>query len=63
MKFEMYQQKSGLQLNGQWRWRLRGTNGEPIASGESYVNKEDCIHAVNLVMSTTRQTEFIVVVN
>ena len=58
MKFEIYQQKGGLLLDGQWRWRLLAVNGEPIASGESYVNKQDCIHAINLVMSTTRQTVF-----
>ena len=57
MKFELYQVKSGTQIN-QWRWRLRAGNGQAIASGESYVNRADAISAVNLVMDTNRQTPF-----
>lgn len=53
MIFEMYQQ------GGQWRWRLRAGNGEIIASGESYHNRQDCVSAVNLVMDTNRQTQFV----
>lgn len=53
MKFEMYQQ------GGQWRWRLKAGNGEIIASGESYHNRQDCVNAVNLVMDTNRQTKFV----
>jgi uncharacterized protein YegP (UPF0339 family) len=44
---------------GQWRWRLKASNGEIIASGESYVNKQDCVNVVNLVMNTTNKTEFV----
>lgn len=53
MKFEMY--KSG----GQYRWRLKAGNGEIIASGESYVNRQSCIDAVHLVMDTNRSTQFV----
>lgn len=36
--------------NNQWYWRLRAGNKQIIAvSGEGYVNKADCIHAINLV--------------
>lgn len=36
--------------SNQWRWHLVAANGRKIAnSGESYWNKQDCIHAVNLV--------------
>ena len=63
MKFEIYKTNANTLRalsSGQdgWRWRLKATNGEPIASGESYVNKADCIAAVNLVMDTNRQTTF-----
>lgn len=54
MKFEMYRDGSG-----QYRWRLRAANGEIIASGEAYRNRDDCIRAVTLVMETTRQTSFV----
>lgn len=41
----------------QWRWRLRASNGKTIAdSGESYWNKDDCLHGINLVMSVTTFT-------
>jgi uncharacterized protein len=53
MRFELY--RSGIE----WRWRLRAANGEIIASGEGYSQREDCIHAVRLLMDTTRQTKFV----
>ena len=34
----------------QWRWRLTASNNRIIAdSGESYHNKADCLHGINLV--------------
>ncbi len=54
MKFELYKDGQGL-----WRWRLKAANGEIIASGESYHNKEDAVKAVNLVMDTNRKTTFV----
>ena len=36
----------------QWRWNLKAANHEIIAHGESYVNKADCLHAINLVKSS-----------
>jgi uncharacterized protein YegP (UPF0339 family) len=34
----------------EYRWRLRATNGQIIAvSGEGYVHKADCQHAIQLV--------------
>lgn len=47
MKFEIYTDSSK-----QYRWRLLGKNGEPIASGESYKNKADCQAAIKLVQSS-----------
>lgn len=51
MYFEVYKDASG-----QWRWRLKGGNHEPIASGESYTTKDNCLKAIGLVMETNRQT-------
>lgn len=48
--FEKYQQSA------QWRWRLRSSNHEIVASGESYWNESGCDHAINLVKSTTAAT-------
>lgn len=36
--------------NDQWRWRLVAANSRIIAnSGEGYHNKNDCLHAIDLV--------------
>ncbi len=53
MRFELYQ--SGTE----WRWRLKGGNGEIIASGEGYTRKESAQIAVGLIMDTNRQTPFV----
>ena len=33
----------------QYRWNLKGENHEPVASGESYLQKAGVLHAVALV--------------
>jgi uncharacterized protein len=34
----------------QYRWRLKASNGRIIAdSGEGYINRSDCQHAINLI--------------
>lgn len=43
-------------LQGEWRWRLKSANHQIIASGEGYANKNDCIHAIDLVRGTTLGT-------
>jgi uncharacterized protein YegP (UPF0339 family) len=53
MRYELYRSTDG------WRWRLRAANGEIVASGESYRNRDAAIHAVTLLMDTNRQTTFI----
>lgn len=36
--------------NDQWRWNINSTNHKKIAmSSESYINKQDAIHSINLV--------------
>ena len=40
-------------VSSQWRWHLLAANNRIIAtSGESYWNKADCLHAINLVKSS-----------
>lgn len=37
----------------QWRWYLLASNNRKIAnSGEGYLNKVDCLSAINLVKGT-----------
>jgi uncharacterized protein len=44
--------------NGEWRWRLRGENKRLIAeSGEGYINKADCLHAINLIQQGAAAAE------
>ncbi len=69
MKFEIYKSSPSItslaagSLVQQWRWRLRANNGEIIASGESYHNRTDCIHAINLVQGTSVNTPIIEVMS
>ena len=46
-----------LANNGQWYWHLKAANNEIIATGgEGYTTEANCLHAIGLVMDTTRQT-------
>lgn len=39
---------------GEWRWRLTAGNNRTIAdSGEGYRNRQDCLHATELVKGST----------
>lgn len=51
MYFQVYKDAANY-----WRWRLKSANHEIVAQGESYYNKQDCLHAVGLVMGTTTKT-------
>jgi uncharacterized protein YegP (UPF0339 family) len=61
MYFEIYRQGRGGILGeaihgaGEWRWRFRSGNAI-VASGESYKNKADCLHAIDLLKSTNQLT-------
>ena len=45
MRFEIFKSH-----DGEWRWRLRATNGNVLAdSGEGYRRREDCEHGIELV--------------
>lgn len=44
-KFEVYQDKSG-----DYRWRLKAANGEPLAvSEEGFSSKRSCINSIESV--------------
>ena len=43
----------------QYIWRLIAANGRIIATaGESYVQKENCLHGIRLVMGTTSTSQY-----
>jgi len=45
MKFEKYRD-----AKGEWRWRLRRSNGKILAdSAEGYKDERDCDHGIELV--------------
>ena len=49
MEYELYRDSAN-----QYRWRHRSSNYKIIAdSGESYFNKSDCQHGINLVKGST----------
>ena len=43
-KFEVYQDKGG-----KYRFRLKASNGQVIASGQGYASKESCLHGIDSV--------------
>lgn len=59
MRFEIYKKQEGLIGGIQWRWRLVASNGKKIASGEGYNNKQDCLHAIELLQGTTSLTPIV----
>ncbi len=67
MKFEVYRQSQssigllGQAQVGQWRWRLRATNGRIIANGgESFHKEADCLYSIALVQGTNDKTPILV---
>lgn len=47
MRFELYKDH-----NGEWRWRLRTTNGNVVAdSAEGYRRRQDCERGIAIVKS------------
>ena len=49
-KFEVFEDKAG-----QWRWRLRAANGEPMAASEAYTRKADAERGVKDVSAAVRE--------
>jgi uncharacterized protein YegP (UPF0339 family) len=49
MRYIIYRDRSN-----QWRWQLVAANNRIVAdSGESYVNKADCLAGINLAKGST----------
>ncbi|MBT2748725.1 MULTISPECIES: YegP family protein [unclassified Lysobacter] len=40
---------AGSLTDGQWRWRLIGGNGEPMAYGESCLDKESMMRTITII--------------
>lgn len=53
-KFEMYQDKAG-----EYRFRLKATNGQIIAVSESYVAKASCVNGIESVQKNAVDAEII----
>lgn len=49
--FEIYQDDADPPM---WRWRLRASNGEPVASGESYGSEHDVFRAIGDVVGAAK---------
>lgn len=43
-KFELYKSK-----NGEFRFRLKASNGQVIASGEGYKSKKACLNGIESI--------------
>ena len=48
-KYEIYRDRAG-----KFRWRLKASNGQEIASGQGYESKEDCMEGVKSVKKNAR---------
>ena len=53
-KFELYQDKAG-----QYRFRLKATNGKIIAISEGYVTRAACEHGIDSVKANAPQAEVV----
>jgi len=51
-RFEIYRDEGG-----EYRWRFRANNNEIVASGEGYLSRQDCEHAVQLIKEQAPQAD------
>lgn len=51
-KFEVYLDKAG-----EFRFRLKATNGEPIAASEGYTSKAGCLNGIESVKKNAPEAE------
>jgi uncharacterized protein YegP (UPF0339 family) len=58
MYFEIYQQSTG-KARKEWRWRLKATNHEIIASGESYTSRANVVAAIELIKKVNARTPIV----
>lgn len=47
MKYEIWKS------NGLWYWHLKAGNSQIIAAGEGYYNRQDCLHVISLVSTSS----------
>ena len=53
-KFELYQDKAG-----EFRFRLKATNGQIIATGEGYTKKDSCLNGIESVKKNAADAEVV----
>ena len=53
-KFEVYKDKKG-----EYRFRLKAANGEIIAIGEGYTNKQGCLNGIESIKKNAPDAEII----
>jgi uncharacterized protein YegP (UPF0339 family) len=53
-KFEVYKDHAG-----KFRWRLRASNDEEIASGQGYESKESCMKGVESVKNNASKAKIV----
>lgn len=53
-KFEMYKDKAG-----EYRFRLKATNGEIIATGEGYKAKASCVKGIESIKKNAPEAEIV----
>ena len=54
-KFEVYQDKGG-----EYRFRLKATNGQVIASSEGYVAKDSCLNGIESVKKNAPEADVVI---
>ncbi len=53
-KFELYKDKAG-----EFRFRLKATNGQVIATGEGYSSHANCLNGINSVKKNAPEAEIV----
>lgn len=53
-KFEVYQDKKGA-----YRFRLKASNGQIIATGQPYKSRESCLHGIKAVKKNAVDAEIV----
>jgi len=53
-KFEVYKDKKG-----EFRFRLKAGNGEIIATGEGYKNKQGCLNGIESIKKNAPEAEIV----
>jgi uncharacterized protein YegP (UPF0339 family) len=53
-KFEIYQSK-----NGEYRFRLKASNGQIIATGQGYKSKASCLNGIESVKKNAPEADVV----